>query len=252
METMTRNNTEDAHQWSQIPINERSGCRRERRRTKGWLLMGIATLVISAALVALSACNSSSTIPPSGGVTDFDSFRNFAQQLQTALVSQDTSFFASRIQEISVVCTGNGEPRGACVNRPPGTVLRGLPSDISGANALQIIPPADYSSTMQTWLASARPDLSDQFGSGAATLYAVATDTSGDADSYLAILSAIYSGRGRAERQALVLRFQIKDGDWLMVAEERAVNPGTPEQWLLGNCKTCHDEWERWTPIALS
>ena len=185
---------------------------------------------------------------PAGERAGMDGFRAFAVRLEAALAGADLSFLAQRAVEQEVECTGSAEPRGACVNQPAGTVVRGIPSDVAQAQALQLVPRDNYVGLLQDWLVSARPDLSDDYTSGALTLMALAhrPAAADSGEAYQAILTEIYASRGASLRQARILGFQFLDGGWRLTGEVVAAQPETAAPWLSGDCGECYDQWERW------
>lgn len=231
----------------------------------------IAALLLMAALLVLAACTSDKDAdlhgaapasPPPGSeqpATDFrpipstdpasmEGFRTFALQIEAATDTRDANFFAGRGVEEEILCAGGPEPRGSCVNQPTGTVLRGIPSEIIGAKSRYLLPRNEYQASLQTWFASARPDLSDEFGSGQPVLsglaYRQASTHGGEA--FLAVVTEIYAGRGKDSRHVLIFAFQSRGGQWKLIGEERGLDPGSVGDWLSGTCSTCYDDWERW------
>jgi len=185
-----------------------------------------------------------------------ESFRTFAVQIDDALAAGDTSFFIDRAVEQEWICT---EPTGVgsdlCAYLPAGTVLRGI--KIFSDRIIDYYPFLDpeyslrrdfpisreeYTAFWEQVLANARPELSDEVGTGAATLYAIYAFFSGDI--YVATVTGIFrlpQLEDEMQRLAFDLHFQFVDGRWrlgtttFLASAEEALS-----------CPECHNFGQRW------
>lgn len=180
-----------------------------------------------------------------------EGFRQFAVQMETALGDGNAQFFIQRARFAEVTCPAQAlELELLCKDKPPGTVVQifNLANPFHGSAILF----DDYVAQLEGWFAGVRPDLSDQYGSGAPTLYALARTTfvSGEGFRAHAIVTAIFEFRGRSTRDVLVFNWQFRDNRWQLITEIRG--EGRPEavtNWLSENCTwsyRCFDNWERW------
>jgi len=232
---------------------------------KALAVLSCATL----SAVALTACDGEVTEPPSLAdasptptneataaptalsakptASDPQSFREFAALIGDALAQADAAFFADRGVETELTCTGD-EQLGPCAEQPPGTVLRGIPGSAWKSDAFGLSPTDEYAALLDEWFASARPDVSDERGSGEVKLYALAQGHSGLGPQSLAI-ATLNRETGPAtgiQRQARIFRFGFTDGKWLLYSETLAAVGFTAEDWLNGQCGQCYEEWEPW------
>jgi len=180
----------------------------------------------------------------SGGL---DGFRAFAAQIAAAVATGDGAFFAERGLEDEMTCDGS-EELGPCAGQPGGTVLRGIPGAAAQSDAFGLFSPADYADLLADWFAAANPSLSDEYGSGAVTLYALAhrPASPGGEEAYQAIVTGIFTSGPSTLRQARILSFQFLDGSWRLTRELFATVPQTADAYLSGACAECYDDWERW------
>lgn len=187
------------------------------------------------------------TPTPEGECDGMGCFRAFAPLIDAALAAGDGSFFADRGLEDELTCAGD-EQLGPCVDRAAGTVLRGIPGGVAQSDAFALFPPDKYALMLADWFVEARPDLSDDYGSGALTLYALAYHPAaeGSEEAYQAIVTGIFSSGPDALRQARVLSFRFVDGSWRLTGELVASVPQTADPYLSGDCDFCYDDWERW------
>jgi hypothetical protein len=149
--------------------------------------------------------------PESGGL---GGFRAFASQVEQAIADGDASFFSDRAK-----------------------------SDLFGLVSVE-----EYSAMLQAWFASANAGLSDEYGSGAPVLYALAHRLArGDSpETYVAVATGIFivdTYLCRNARQARCFVFQRLNGQWRLTGE--ACRP-EGFGWLSGDCGDCYDQWERW------
>lgn len=258
---------------------ERGSPERRLRRGALWLVLGAAPLA-----AVLAACDGGVTEPPflpetsptptaiatpeatatvvlpstvapgtpttAPGSPSIDESRTFATSIDSALTAGDGAFFADRGIQTEVTCAGE-EQLGPCVEQPAGTVLRGIPGFVWRSDASWLFPPDEYAATLRDWFSSARPDLSDEYGDGGVTLFAIAQKSVPD-EELLAIATAIrYTGPAtEIQRQARVFRFVRGKGSWALRGEIFAAVSSTSEDWLSGKCAKCYDDWERWEGTA--
>jgi len=190
------------------------------------------------------ATPTATAVPESGGMTGF---RAFGRQIEAALAGGDASFFSDRGVEEEMICAGD-EQLGPCVEQPAGTVLRGIPGTAWKSDAFGVTPSAEYATMLSEWLADARPDQSDDYGSGAVKLWSLAQAHSDSQTESLAIATLIRE-TGPAtgiQRQARIFRFAFTDGKWLLLSETLAAVSFSANDWLTGHCEQCYDQWERW------
>ena len=196
------------------------------------------------------------TPTPAAEAPGSDGFLSFAREVEAAVSRRDGAFFAQRGVEQEVTCASSTRPRGACVGKPAGSVLRGIPQSLLRVKApptVEMSPRHVYAGLLRDWFISTRSDLSDDYGSGAPVLYAIAHRKSSgpSGDTYEAVLTDIYTRRGVTARQARVLSFQFLDGGWRLMSETSAAEPEAAAQLLSPNtCRGCYDYWQRWGGVA--
>ncbi len=176
-----------------------------------------------------------------------EGFRAFAVLIEGALAESDGSFFAERGVEEEMTCAGD-EQLGPCFGLPAGTVLTGIPGATAQSDAFALFTPSEYAAMLEDWFADARPDLSDEYGGGGLTLYALAHQPAdgGGEEAHQAVVTGIFTSGPDAFRQARILSFQFLDEQWRFTRELFATVPQTAADWLSGECDLCYDQWERW------
>jgi hypothetical protein len=181
-----------------------------------------------------------------------EGFRAFAVQIDAAVKEKNVQFFSGRARFEQVTCPP--EPPGelvACADEPPGTVVQVL-SDISYPFEGAGVSREQFESSLEQWFAGAKPDLSDQYGSGASALYALASSSAPRmvGEGAHAIISGIVDWLPDlpppAERAVLFLTWQFLDGRWQLTSYGSADRPEYIPDWLSGQCAKCYDHWERW------
>lgn len=189
---------------------------------------------------------------PAGETSGMEGFRAFAVQIDAALREKNVQFFSGRARFEEVTCPP--EPPGelvACADEPPGTVVQVL-SHISYPFEGAGVSREQFESSLEPWFAGARPDLSDQYGSGALALYALASSPApgmvgeGDHAIVTAIVDWLPELSGPPERLVLFLTWQFLDGRWQLTSYGNAHPPEYIPDWLSGQCAKCYDHWERW------
>jgi hypothetical protein len=189
---------------------------------------------------------------PTGDTGGFDGFRAFAQLIEAALRGSDTQFFVQRARVSELTCSGDEEGPLPCAGEPAGTIRTGIPSRAWGSDAWALLPPAEYAPWLQRYFAAARADLTDSYGSGSLTLYAVAHSQEQGREIFQAIPTSMIdinpSGTpiGQTQREAHVFSFVFQNSRWRFTGEIVAVMSGTSPDWLSGQCRQCYDRWERW------
>lgn len=188
---------------------------------------------------------------PGGETGDMEGFRAFAVQIDAAVKEKNVQFFSGRARFEQVTCPP--EPPGelvACADEPPGTVVEVLPHisyPFEGAGVSR----EQFESGLEQWFAGAKPDLSDQYGSGTLALYALASSPAAGmvGEKAHAIISGIVDWLGSPpppERLVLFLTWQFLDRRWQLISYGSAHPPEYIPDWLSGQCAECYDHWERW------
>jgi hypothetical protein len=187
------------------------------------------------------------TLAPPSESGGMEGFRAFAVLIEEALAESDGSFFAERGVEEEMTCAGD-EQLGPCFDLPAGTVLTGIPGATAQSDAFALFTPSEYAAMLEAWFADARPDLSDEYGGGGLTLYALAHQPAdgGDEEAHQAVVTGIFTSGPDAFRQARILSLQFLDERWWFTRELFATVPQTAADWLSGECDECYDQWERW------
>jgi hypothetical protein len=189
---------------------------------------------------------------PAGETGDTEGFRAFAVQIDAAVKEKNVQFFSGRARFEQVTCPP--EPPGelvACADEPPGTVVQVL-SHISYPFEGAGVSREQFESSLEQWFAGARPDLSDQYGSGTPVLYALASSPApgmvgeGDHAIVTGIVDWLPDLSGPPERLVLFLTWQFVDGRWELTSYGNAHPPEYIADWLSGQCAKCYDHWERW------
>jgi len=189
---------------------------------------------------------------PTGETGDMEGFRAFAVQIEAAVKEKNVQFFSGGARFEEVTCPP--EPPAelvACADEPPGTVVQVL-SDISYPFEGAGVSREQFESSLEQWFAGAKPDLSDQYGSGASALYALASSSAPRmvGEGAHAIISGIVDWLPDlpppAERAVLFLTWQFLDGRWQLTSYGSADRPEYIPDWLSGQCAKCYDHWERW------
>lgn len=105
-------------------------------------------------------------------ISDFERFKEFAPQVAVAVVAGYGAFFAERVVEISVTCRGD-EQLGSCSGKPAGHVITGIPGVVWFSDAEGLVPLSGFESMLREWFSASLAEESDNFGHGAARLYAL-------------------------------------------------------------------------------
>ncbi|MFQ6019427.1 MAG: hypothetical protein ACE5KW_01580 [Dehalococcoidia bacterium] len=178
-----------------------------------------------------------------------EGFRAFVTCIADSLVAGGGTALTDRALQDEITCAGD-EQLGPCVDRPAGTVLRGIFSGIAQSDAITLLSPTKYAALFTRWASDAQPGESDSYGDGGVAVHALAhRPASGQSEEvYQVILTAIAAP---SERQARVLSFRFQDGRWRFTADLIAEFLGTAEPFLTGDCAYCgYDVWERWEGSA--
>jgi hypothetical protein len=182
----------------------------------------------------------------------FDKFRAFAQLIEAALKERDAQFFIQRARVSELTCSGEQEVPLPCAGKPAGTILTGIPSRAWASDAWALLSPAEYAPWLERYFGAARGDLSDSYGSGSLTLYALAHSQEQGNEVFRAVATSMVdinpSGTpiGQTQREAHVFNFVFENGRWQFTGERVAVTSTTSPDWLSGQCGQCYDHWERW------
>ena len=222
----------------------------------------LAILLVGAlAGLALTACSKSEsassdpTITPLASVTATPSpgmsaeaggmvgFRQFVDQVEQALVRRDADFFTGRALITEVRCT-SAVGSGPCAGKPGGTVLRGVVSGVWRSDDIQFVPPETVAQGVVKFAADADPSSFDGFGTGRASVYAVAQHPH-QPGTFHAIVTGIPKNQlGEIKRIVQVYSFVFDEGHWRLVGhlDTRQLT----REWLTGDCTECYTGWERW------
>lgn len=183
----------------------------------------------------------------------FDSFRDFAPQIEAALETRDLAFFVNAAVLSPYTCTDQFPEFAPCQGHATGETVQGFWSGYVPGEGEDLITLAAYGSELDQWFAESQDDLSDDFGPGAPSLYALAHRPPAELveEAYVAIVTSIRS----AERRTVDLfRWQFEDGIWRHTS--RLVNSFFPDgegivSLLAGDCARCgYDHWERWDGVG--
>jgi hypothetical protein len=202
-----------------------------------------------------STATATSTPTPIAEAGGFDGFRSFAQLIEAALDGGDAQFFVERARLTELTCTGEEFPL-PCAGQPAGTTLNGITSAAWQSDASALLSPEEYELWLEDYFSTALGHLSDDYGSGSLTLYALAHSGADGNDSFQAISTSIVdrypSGTpiGQNEREAHVFNFEFENGRWQFTGEIVALTSVTSPDWLSGECSSCYDRWERWTGVT--
>jgi hypothetical protein len=192
---------------------------------------------------------------PGPETAGFDAFRAFAQQIETAVEGRDARFFVERARLAELTCTGEEFPL-PCAGQPAGTTLVGIWSRAWASDASALLSPEEYALWLEDYFSTALGDLSDNYGSGVLTLYALAHGEAEGAEVFRAITTSIVdryptgTPMGKTEREAHVFDFKFENGQWQFTGEIAALTSVTSPDWLSGDCAECYDRWERWEGAA--
>ncbi len=218
-----------------------------------------ATLVVTATAPAPSP---SPVAPATAEPTDaaaspapeaFDSFRDFAPQIEAALEERDVAFFVDAAVLSPYTCTDQALKFPVCHGHEPGDEVEGFSSGFVPGHGEELITLDGYRFELDQWFAESQDDLSDDFGPGAPSLYALAHRPPAEfvEEAYVAIVTSIRS----AERRTVDLfRWQFEDGIWRHTS--RLENSFFPDgegivPLLTGDCARCgYDHWERWDRVG--
>lgn len=183
-------------------------------------------------------------------VSEPAAFDAFAAQIEAAVVNGDAQFFLDRAVMEEVSCTGE-EELGPCSGRPAGT-LSGIRGGVWQSDASAIFTAEEYQQALQRYFDGALREQTDEYGSGALALFALAR---GDSDEvFYAITTSIVDTYpstgapiGMLLREAHAFRFRFESGRWSFMGEIATAAEPAAADWLSGDCATCgYEHWERW------
>jgi hypothetical protein len=182
----------------------------------------------------------------------FGGFREFAPLLMDALASGDTGFTVDRADRVSVTCEGI-EQAGPCSGVAAGEVRSGIPGSAWRSDAGGIFSDEDYAMNLSRYREASRPELSDEYGTGALRLFALGSMARQDGGAYEVITTSItnqYPSTGYSVsepfREAHVFYFHHNGAGWRFDGEKAAAASITAVDWLSGTCSQCYDYWEPW------
>jgi hypothetical protein len=200
---------------------------------------------------ATPAPSNSETGPTSSGPIS-GTFREFASQFEDALSRGDLSQLIEIAERTTVICVGD-EQLGPCAGKPAGEVITGIPGSAWRSDASAIFSDADYAANLARYVARAQASMSDQFGSGAPQLYAIARKDGDGEAGYQLITTAIVDQHPSTAypiepptRVALVFNFTERPEGVRFTGERYAAAAVSADDWLSGQCTHCYDYWESW------
>ncbi len=214
------------------------------------LLLGL--LLVSALVVGCSGTNQPSvaapTPAPTGGPTldpgperaGEDGFRAFAGIVDRALRDGDLGFFAGRLQTVHIVCTADNVPPEV---GDPACEFAGQEFDglrVGHWRGHGAVAPAQATlDRMKRLMEQGREEPRDEFGSGAARVYALDFRVGAG----VTIATAIVDGK----RQVLGIDWVWADGSWRVVSTLGGVAPMALELLQPGKIvlETQYQRWER-------
>jgi hypothetical protein len=212
-----------------LVLSVMSGCRGDGKQV---------TPATSATAPASLFTSPTTTQPPSpsgpAGTpnSEFESFREFASQIQAAVRAQDANFFIDNAVLGSLECPNL--LHGDCGFPYPTTIV-GIRVGLWQSEGT-VLPPDEFKRTLGDYLASA-PRL-HSLGAG----YGDVGGAIGG-PTYLAILNT----SAAPSETTVVLEFVNDGGAWRF---SLYLNARTPESfingWTSGTCAECYDYWERW------
>jgi hypothetical protein len=189
---------------------------------------------------------------PTGG-TDPEDFAEFAELTARAAAEEDTAFFTGRVKGRTHTCSEIDVEGGGL-----GGVAQGLCQEVG--QQLEVVElsywysegvlsqPESLERAIDSYFASALPEESDEYGTGAAQLYAIAESQSSDPERpfKVAILTAMTPRQGAGSepvRTARGILFNYVEGRWVIrgmltadVLAEELLSPETAP----------FSEWERY------
>jgi hypothetical protein len=185
------------------------------------------------ATAALGPSIGPSTPTPTVGVPpspEFESFREFAALVQSALDAGDADFFLNDAVISSMECPN---VLGSC-NAPYPTVIQGISVGLWRSEGT-VVPTEEF-----------RLDLRDYFES-APKIHSIAGlfhDVGGaiGGPAYFVIVTTPQA----PEKSAKALEFIKDNGRWRFRLYLNTGSADTANEWLSGNCAECYDYWELW------
>jgi hypothetical protein len=176
-----------------------------------------------------------------------------AQSVQRALLDRDVAFFSRAVQTHAVECPAWVEVV-ACKGKPDGTIVEviGLENPFEG----WAVDRVQFEEMLAKWLSAQRPDLSDEFGGGSATVYATAISRNPGMPDRLHVIVTEITGPSLRQhpRDIVVFSWQFVDARWRVVDVYTSEGWWTdgyplPSNWLTGGCGRTDDvciAWQRW------
>jgi len=190
-----------------------------------------------------------------GETGSFEGFRAFASQIEQALLNEDAQFLLDRALLEELTCAGD-EPVGPCSGRPAGTVS-GIPGGVWLGDAGGVFTPEEYEQALQRYFDGALTDQTDDYGTGALSLFALARGEVDGEEIFYAITTSIVDTYpstgapiGMPLRESHAFRFRFESGRWRFTGETVGVSEPAAADWLSGQCPDCYAEWEPWQGTA--
>ena len=167
---------------------------------------------------------------PTAVPADMESFRTFAEKVETAIEERDAEFFVASAKMSVVVCPNEFEPR--CEGQPPETAIEGIwLGRWRSEGSLQT--PDEMMGALAAYLNSlAEPSLhAIGLREGAGLV--------GERSFFAVVASSDEPGDS-----TYVFEFVPSDSAWRFASVMEA--PVLADEWLSGECAECYDHWERW------
>lgn len=184
-------------------------------------------------------------VPETDGL---EGFRAFATQIDRAVDQNDASFLGERALGTEVRCGGT-YPFGACGNQPSGSTITGIFRGTWRSEFLELLTPEELAIQTRARIGNSLSELRDDYGSGHASLYALASSCKAlrtHQETSCAVITFIqHVRRGPPQRVTWLLPFTFVDGRWHLRGYVTVDADMSPE-WLSANCLDCYTHWERW------
>lgn len=173
-----------------------------------------------------------------------EGFRAFASQVQQALARRDADLFVQRAILTTVTCTAADVRAGFLPCSRAGETVRGIPVATYQSEGT-LAAPRDFERLLVRYFGESRPDLSDQWGSGKLTLYALGQGK-GNQPVFWAFTTAIVDSGGQPRRQVYAFAFVFQEGRWQLRSTTSAF--ASLEHLLSEQCISAAfcATWERW------
>jgi hypothetical protein len=151
-------------------------------------------------------------IPPRVETGDWEGFREFAEDIEAALVAQDVDFFLDRAAFYEYNCPG---PEEFTPCESAGQVLRVVDSIPILPSEATVLEADALRDNLQGFLHAAEPDLSDDYGGGGLRLYSISHR---GGQEYWALITMISTRSQSPLRELMIPQFRFQDGRWVFAS----------------------------------